>query len=202
MLPSVSVSNLDLFRFWKDEEDLDLEWLVARLRGEEETESMRVGSAFHAALENLKVETETLVHGVYRFDINCDCEIAASMVRELPVEALYGKLLVRGRVDSVCASEVVDYKTTERFDADRFMGGYQWRFYLDMLGMDSFCWKVFVLREFGDAGCYEVKDFHVLRQKRYPGMHDDCCRLAEEYHRFSVEHLREVSKQREQNLVF
>lgn len=198
---SVSVSNLDLFRFWKDEEDLGLDWLIARLKGEEQTENMRVGQAFHSALESMTGDSETLVNGTYRFDINCDCEIGTSSVRELPIEGRYGQLLVRGRVDSLSGSEVVDYKTTERFDADRLMGGYQWRYYLDLLGMASFCWKVFVIREFGDPGNYEVKEFHTLRQNRYPGMHDDCRRLADEYTKFAQQHLVGVAAQREEGAL-
>jgi hypothetical protein len=196
---SVSVSNLDTFRWWKSEEDLDMDWLLTRLRGEVETEAMRVGSAFHAALESATADATQLAADDVLFDINCDCDISLPTVREMPIEKMYGNLLVRGRIDGLIGNEVVDYKTTERFDADRLMEGYQWRFYLDMLGMDSFCWKVFVLREFGMG--YEVRDFHTLRQNRYPGLSEDCARLAASFEAFAHDHP-EVAREKELAIQF
>jgi hypothetical protein len=199
MPQSASVSNLDTYRWWKAEEDLGLDWLLIRLRGEEETEAMRLGQAFHAALELADGTADTLIYDGVQFDINCDCEITVPTVREMPIEKMYGNLIVRGRVDGLVGSEVIDYKTTERFDADRLMEGYQWRFYLDMLKADSFCWKVFVLRPFGLG--YEVREFHTLRQKRYPGMSQDCADLAADFERFAIEHPG-VTRQKELAIQF
>jgi len=178
-----SVTAIELFRIWKQEQDLPRDWLLNRIRGlEPPTESMLAGRAFHEALERAtEGEIPTLERVPYRFDFNCDAIIPATPLRELPVEKMYGELIVRGRVDSWVGREILDYKTTERFDADRLMEGYQWRYYLDMTNCDSFCWKVFVMREFGTPQSYEVNQYHTLRQKRYPSLHEDCERLAREY---------------------
>jgi hypothetical protein len=178
-----SVTVLELFRIWKQEEGLSYDWLLNRIRGlEPPTESMLAGRAFHEAMEGATgVEISTFERGPYRFDFNCDAMIPATPLRELSVERMYGQLLVRGRVDSWVGREILDYKTTERFDAERLMEGYQWRYYLDMTSCDSFCWKVFVMRECGRPQSYEIYQSHTLRQQRYPSLHEDCERLAREY---------------------
>lgn len=181
---SARVSHLEQFRIWKDDEDLSMEWLQHRIRGDEEpSDAMKAGTAFHAALEKIGLcQVNSLVIGDYRFDFNCECTIALPKIRETRVERQYGNLLVNGTVDAIIGKEVTDYKTTGQFDPDRYMSGYQWRFYLDMMECDTFCWQVFVIREFGPPGCYEVRDVHTLRQARYPQMHDDCQQLVDEYY--------------------
>jgi hypothetical protein len=178
-----SVSNIDLYRVWRKSEDLDLEWLLRRLRGEEpQTEQMKAGEAFHKILENPDFTEQTEVtHGDYWFSILCDIEVAIPQVRELSIEKQYGDVIVRGRIDGLRGKTVKDYKTTAQFDPDRLMEGYQWRFYLDMLGCETFTWQVFVLSQYGKPGHYDVTQTHELTQKRYVGMEADCVRLASDY---------------------
>lgn len=188
---TVSVSTLDLFRMWNESEDLDLQWLMQRLLSKEQTEQMKAGEAFHAALEAIGHEAElnSLAHGDYRFDFNCDAEINLTAFREQWIRKQYDGVLVRGRVDAVWGKHITDYKTTADFDPDRYMFGYQWRLYLDMTGCDKFTWKVFVMREFGPPGCYEINQFHELSQKRYPDLEKDCEELIHQYRVFAETHL-------------
>lgn len=182
-----SVSNVELFRSWRNDEELDMEWLLRHLRGEEpQSPQMMAGEAFHKAIENANLgETAELVSEPYRFYIQCEGSVELPPYRELKIDKQYGDLLVRGRVDGLKAKTVTDYKTTGQFDADRLLEGYQWRFYLDMLECDTFIWKVFVLREFDNAYAYDVTQTHELTQKRYPGMAEDCHRLAADYAEFA-----------------
>jgi hypothetical protein len=191
MLPSVSVTNLETFRQWQDDEELDVDWLLARLRGDEETPAMALGKAFHRAMETIALgEVAELTDGAYRFTMNCDAEIAIPTLQEMSVQKQYGELLVRGRVDALSGREVTDYKSTQQFDPDRLMFGYQWRFYLDITDCDSFCWKVFALKDVEvENRWYAVKEVHTLRQKRYPELHEDCERLAADYLQFAKQHL-------------
>jgi hypothetical protein len=188
---SASVSNIDLFHMWRGNEDLDVGWLLNRLSGAEpETEQMKAGKAFHKILEapDFEEQTELTINfegQSYWFSIQCDIILALPAIRELSVEYCYGDLLVRGRVDGLDGNRVIDYKTTAQFDADRLMEGYQWRFYLDMLGANSFTWKVFVLSQYGQPGHYDVIQTHDLTQYRYPGLHEDCVRLAATYCEFT-----------------
>src|ERR1700736_4912097 len=162
----VSVSNLELFRMWRGNEDLDLEWLLRRLRGEEpQTEAMKAGEAFHKILENPTFdELNELTSGEYWFSMLCEVQLVLPTARELSIEKEYGDLLVRGRVDGLSGRTVTDYKTTAQFDADRLMEGYQWRYYLDMLDCDTFHWQVFVLSQYGEPGHYDVTQTHTLTQ--------------------------------------
>ena len=184
---SASVSNIDLFHMWRANEDLDVGWLLNRLTGAEpQTEQMKAGEAFHKILETPMFEEQSeLTHGEFWFSIQCDILLELPAVRELPVEKRYGDLLVRGRVDGLNGKHIIDYKTTAQFDADRLMEGYQWRFYLDMVDCDTFTWKVFVLSQYGKPGHYDVTQTHELTQKRYPGLHEDCVRLAADYADFT-----------------
>jgi len=181
-LSTVSVSNLDLFHRWQEDDELDFAWLIARLRHEvPQTPAMLAGVAFHELLESVSPrEIDYWTSGEYRFDFNCDYTLDLPQVREMTLEKQYGKLLVRGRVDGIRGKVITDYKTTEQFDAERYFDSYQWRFYLDMADCDRFIWHVFVLHEVDDK-CYSVKEIHTLSQARYAGMHRDCEYVVEEY---------------------
>lgn len=189
---SASVSNVDLFRVWRDDEELDLGWLLDRLaRKVEQTESMRVGEALHKALETAPIgDFHSLTANGYTFQFQDDVELFIPRHREISISQQYGNLLVRGRVDCVDGVRVEDHKTTSQFDPDRLLSGYQWRFYLDMLNANLFRWNVFVLRDTDDPGTYVVSDFHRLEQTRYPELHDDCLKMANDYAEFAEEYLK------------
>lgn len=181
-MPRISVSNLELYRMWCESEDLDLEWLLRRLRGEEPpTEAMQAGTALHAALESAtEGEPAWLSSGDFKFYFMCEYEMGLPLARELPLEKQYGDLTVSGRVDGLSGRRITDYKTTQSFDADRLLEGFQWRFYLDMADCDTFEWKVFVLRERLYRE-YDVVQTHDLVQYRYSTLHEECNRLAQNF---------------------
>ncbi len=181
-MPSISVSNLELYRMWRESDGLDLEWLLRRLRGEEpQTEAMAAGQALHSALETSEVgEAMNLVSGDYKFYFLCDAEIEFLPAKELSIEKHYGELLVRGRVDGLNGRTITDYKSTQSFDADRLMQGFQWRFYLDMAECDRFDWKVFVLRERFYRE-YDIVQTHELSQYRYISLNQECSQLAADF---------------------
>lgn len=185
-----SVSNLEAFRCWENDEALELGWLLQRILGPfEQTSAMKAGEAFHKAMETFRGETEQVASGKYRFDIDCDILLIQPDATELPISRRYGDLIVSGRVDAIFGATVYDHKATEYFDADRLLEGYQWRFYLDILELDRFVWNVFVMRETADPFHYVITDFHPLEQKRYPSLASDCERLAKRYLHFAGQHL-------------
>ena len=195
-MPGISVSSLELYRTWRADDELGLEWLLRRLRGEEpQTQAMAAGEALHKALEDCSLgEVTELRSGDYRFYVQCDSSIELPQARELKIEKDYDGLVVRGRVDGLTGSQIIDYKTTANFDADRLLEGYQWRYYLDMLDADRFLWKVFVLREFGDFAeggelmhTYAIDQVHELKQYRYEGLEQDCQDLAADFWGFARE---------------
>lgn len=186
-----SVSNLDCFRAWEQDDDLTLGWLLQRILGPfEQTPAMRAGEAFHKALETFHGETDRVMQDGYKFDILCEVELIQPDARELAIAKKYGDLMVSGRIDTIFGATVYDHKTTAQFDPDRLMSGYQWRFYLDILEVERFVWNVFVMREL-DPLHYAITDFHALEQKRYPRLAKDCDLLAKRYLEFARQHLQQ-----------
>jgi hypothetical protein len=186
------VSEVETFRQWREDEESETSDLLARLRGETEpTENMLAGTAFHRALElSLLGSFDELSADGFRFLIECDIALELPRIRELRASKAYGPIVVTGCVDALHALRVDDHKTTSRFDPDRYIGGYQWRYYLDIFGARVFRWNVFEMRPI-EARVYSVYAFHRLEQHAYPGMHDDCARLAADLHAFALLHLPE-----------
>lgn len=188
------VSEAESFRQWRDDDESDLSALLARLRGEmEPSQAMLAGTAFHALLERAS-EGEEIAEAEqdgFRFIIEVDIELALAPIRELRANKLYAPgITISGQLDVLDGRRVEDHKTTGRFDPERYLDGYQWRFYLDIFGADTFRWNVFEMREV-EPHAYLVHHFHRLEQHRYPKLHEDCARLAADIHGFALEHMPE-----------
>lgn len=193
MLPrEVRVTSLDAFRMWRETEGLEMDWLLPRILGkQEETQEMKAGTALHQALAydlDGKQELNTIFASGFRFDFNCACEVVLPTIREQEFAKHYGDILVTGHVDGLIGNMVIDYKTTQQFDWDRYMESYQWRFYLDMSECDQFLYQIFVLKPFGPEGNYEIRDTHKIRQYRYPELNRDCEDLVRDYSEMVLAH--------------
>lgn len=181
------VSNIEAFRRWREDDESEVADLVRQLTTDEPSEAMLAGTAFHKAIELVSEgEHDELTANGYIFRVTGDIELPA--VREMRAYGQYGELTVTGQVDGIHGRLVIDHKTTSRFDADRYLAGYQWRFYLDVFGADTFQWNVFEIADEGHK-TYSVKAPQVLKAYRYPGLHDDCAKLAGEYLDFARDHL-------------
>jgi len=191
------VSEAESFRQWRDDEDADLELLLARMRGQTEaSEAMLAGTAFHKALEVAQVGSASTLQALgYTFNIAGDFEIALPVIREVRAGKTYATedlaITISGQLDAIEGKRVEDHKTTGRFDPERYMSGYQWRLYLDIFGADHFRWNVFEIAATDDPLAWEVNSFHRLEQYRYPGMDADCKRLALDLAAFAVDHMPE-----------
>lgn len=185
------VSHIETFRRWRLDESQDAADLVARLTDFQPSEAMEAGTAFHKALELAKPgEYSVLTANGYTFRLDDDAAIALPSVRELRCGANYGPLHVSGQVDALFGKRIEDHKTTANFNADSYLEGCQWRFYLDIFGCDVFRWNVFEVTPVrGQDKTYVVDPPHLLEQFRYPGLHDDCMALAAGYYEFAARHL-------------
>lgn len=173
----LSVTHLDGYRYWRDNEDVPLDVLLARLRGTEEPSlAMLAGRAFHSFLEHAPAGDvkSTTVDG-FEFIFAVEQDIALPAVRELKAECLFhtpsGPVTLVGKVDALNGTTVHDYKLTERFDAERYADSYQWRAYLTMFDARSFVYDVFQARYGDDA--ITVYDYHRMTFHAYPGMRED-----------------------------
>lgn len=194
------VSSVEAFRQWEADDDADTDALIASIRGlSEPSQAMRAGTAFHKILEN----AADTVHGPveidgFRFLFPAELEISLTQVRELRASKVYTvdgePITISGQVDAIDGLRIEDHKTTGRFDADRYLAGYQWRLYLDIFGADVFRWNVFEIKEVESTGDsfgfdapppeYEVCAQHTLEQFRYPNLGADCQALVERFARF------------------
>jgi len=181
------VSNIEAYRRWQnwkplhdDDEEPSLEQFVRSITTDEPSEAMKAGTAFHAAIEHAQDgEHSTFAAMGYTFHLP-DAEIALPTIREMRAFKPYGALAVTGKVDGIEGRTITDYKTTGRCDAERYLEGCQWKFYLDIFGADVFVWQVFEIKEF-EPFVYRVSAPQTIRAYRYPELPQDCARLAEEY---------------------
>lgn len=181
------VSSIETFRRWRNDEDASMDDLIAAITDHEPTPAMLAGTAFHAGLEAAtEGESGVMIVGDYRFNLHIDIEIALPRQREIRARKNYGPLTVTGKFDALDGLTIIDHKTTARFDAEKYIAGCQWKFYLDIFGCNVFRWNVFEIREADTDDpairVYDVFGFHPLEQMRYPGLHDDCLQLALEFH--------------------
>lgn len=185
----MSVTWLDSYLLYRDEDFMSLTELLARLRGESPpSPSMEAGRALHAFLEHAKpAELTSATHDGWTFDFSgLDAFVMLPLVRELKgtmeVQTPHGLVTLAGVVDGL-DHQVIDYKLTERFDPDRYMDAMQWRTYLQMFDKPRFTYHVFGGDIDADERMVRVKEYHPLTQYRYPGMEADVrevvCELAE-----------------------
>lgn len=192
---SVSVSDLESFRQYLEDEDFTVDELLSRLRREQQpTEQMLAGTALHKMLEYATDgELESVEVDGFTFQFDCEIALPVSSVREMSITKEYETngqtVLVRGRVDEINGTEVVDHKTTGNFDCERFYAGYQWRLYLDMIDAQSFRWNVFEMKPVTKAErTYRISSFHILKQYRYPSLASDVQSLVSRYVEFALDH--------------
>lgn len=190
------VSNIEAFRRWRENEDQSVEDLVRFITVDAPTPAMLAGTAFHDALEHAHEGSyEVLEAQGYTFHL-ADAELVLPTIREVRAYGTYGALTVTGKVDVLAGRRVDDHKTTARFDAERYLAGYQWRYYLDLFDADVFRWNVFEIKE-REPFVYEVAPPQLLEVTRYPGLHTDCMRMAADYLEFAQQHLNESELKRE-----
>lgn len=205
----LSVTDLDAYRYFREHEDADLAAFLAQMRRKgEQTEAMKAGSAFHLALEHAKDGTHaTLEAEGYTFELAPEVELAIPAIREIKATKLYridgADVTLVGKVDAISGRVIYDHKLTGRFDPERFLGGYQWRAYLDIFGADAFVWNVFEGRavegdgpsdkqDAPDPGIrYRINQVHDLRAYRYPGLARDLLREIEGFVDMAKVHLPE-----------
>lgn len=193
----ISVTDLDSFLYWRNEEEATLEDLLQRLRHEDAPSSaMLAGRALHSFLELARADPaprsiDVIETKEHRFLINCDIDLALPEVRELKGEMHIGPVTLVGVIDGLEGLSARDYKlTSSTFDATRYIDSYQWRCYLAMFGLSQFDYEVFVGKETGQSigpprrSIWTITEHHHLRVHAYPALMDDVVRLVNEFNEF------------------
>lgn len=188
----LSVTMLDSYRYYRDNEDASLDDLLATLRRETvPTLAMKAGSALHKALETCNADTETLAADGFTFRFAEDCPLPLPAIRELKgemeMQTKAGPVTLVGVVDTI-GVETTDHKLTARWDAEKYIDSYQWRCYLLMFGGARFTYNVFVGKEV-EPGEWLITEFHRLPVYAYVGMRADVEREVGELAAFAAKHI-------------
>lgn len=147
----VSVTDLEAFRLFRNEDWMTFDRLMEQLtRAEPESVMMAASTAFHELLRTLQPGEHTeLHHGRFIFDLSAvDGDLALSPLRELRAQKVYDiggvPVEIRGRVDGADGVLVEDHKIKYgAFDAEGYGDSVQWKLYLDMLSGKVFRYNVF-----------------------------------------------------------
>ena len=211
------VSHIAAFKRWKEDEESSVDWLINSILSNEETEAMAKGTAFHKFMEHAVTGQEIdhcTVDG-YTFYFTGDFQVYLPPMRELRRNKDYGGIIVSGQCDGLIGKTIIDHKSTERFDAEKYLTGAQWMFYLDIFEADRFIWNVWEMKHLGEttsiqdaleaeesvggvvgsSQSYEVRALHQLEQFRYPALGEDCRDLALEYRAFALRYMPQLDKE-------
>jgi len=155
----VSVTDLEAFRLFREEDWMSFDDLMMQSTGEEpQSLQMAASGVFHEILSHLHTgEHDVLRKGRFTFDLaDVEADIVLQPLRELRVSRQYvlddGTVIdVRGRVDGADGVAVDDHKIKfGSYDAERQADSVQWRFYLDMTGSRIFRYNTFEAKDFTD----------------------------------------------------
>ena len=204
---SISVSKIDAFHKFAHRQTEDNEaWnnetnLLATLRGEfKQLESAKYGECFHAIIEGTAKHTFFRLDEVggreygYQWkdifipDSQAQHAIAyrdahALGVPEVAVTKKYWTrdfdLIVTGKVDMLIGNFIRDIKTKYSSPdiQEDYIDSMQWRFYLEMLGLDTFWYDIFQVSGYevaADCLKAKIKPLEPLMLKRYPDMPAEC----------------------------
>ena len=182
MSMTATVSRLSSFRYWRGNEEATTEDWLNELNAPP-NHRMDVGAAFQTVLENLSVGGEFANCTADGISFNFKCDAAIPQLNPVYGRKDYGQVLVSGKAGIVDGKRVEVFKTTKRFEAEKRQDDYQWRLLLDLFDADEFVWNIFVIAPNNpDETSYDVVDYHRLTATRYPGLHDDCVSLVNDYH--------------------
>lgn len=102
----------------------------------------------------------------------------------------YGDCVVTGCADMLRATEIRDIKTkfSSKFDDSDYMDSCQWRFYLELFGLDTFHFDLFIFDDYDEKKHgYDVRGLNLHRYEpaitcyRYPTMEQDNRYLLKEF---------------------
>lgn len=201
---TISVSKIELFNKFLHRQTEDNEMynneanFLATLRGEfKQLPSARYGDCFHAIIEgkaqySFDYLDEKEIRG-WKFGEVLIPEAQAKhaigyrqahdlSTDEIPLSKLYRTndfdIIVTGRVDKLEGNWIRDAKTKYSSPdmQEDYIDSLQWRFYLDMLGLDVFFFDIFQIsgfKEVKDCLTAKIKPLEPLMCKRYPTMKQD-----------------------------
>jgi len=187
----ISTTVLESFRLFNDP---DQEWmteadLIATIRGEfVPTPQVIRGKAFGKILETPDVYR---VSGGYICDhVSFGDDVMGPAlalidrphtVFEAKAIAIYAGHEVVAKADQLCGADLIETKTTESFDFDKYAQSCQWTFMADIFKPKRITYHVFVLSESDSNHVISLRSVESFHLFPYAEMRRECERLVQEF---------------------
>lgn len=184
----ISTTTLEAFRLYQTADWFPEQDLINTITGVRvETGAMRLGTAFHAVLEDpdrYRVFTGYSCDG-FSFPDATMRPALALIDRSGPFEVksqatLLGHTVV-AKADQIVGARIYEHKTTTNsFDADKYLASFQWRFMAAIFQPVSVTYRVFLLEE-PREGIVGLKGMETVTVYPYPALRTDCETLLRQF---------------------
>ncbi len=170
------VTDLDSLIWYHRIESMTKKDMIARLmRTSPANAQMKMGTAWHAIMEDPPNEITTIEKDGLRFTVACDKKIILPQVREVRAKKTYmvdgDNISLTGKLDGLTGVKVTDHKLSFRPNPETYFDSFQWRAYLDIFNADVFEYIIYHGKAKGQD--VTIKDVSTLCMYRYPGMAED-----------------------------
>ena len=204
---TVRTTTIESFREWVNaSDDDDKPWVnevgvISNIQGIETFNIKAMfGTCGHSIIEDApryKTETGYQVNDFVFTDVQAVPMLKHATehplwVREVALSKLYSTpsfdLIITGTTDAVEGITLRDTKFKfSSFDMSDFVSSFQWRCYLDMIGLDIFWYDFFKVTGFTDMRDMpkaKIAEVESMMVKRYPGMEADIQATINEFAQF------------------
>jgi hypothetical protein len=185
----IRTTALDAFQYYLDN-DIDQESYIQSITDFKSTPAMEIGKAYENIITNPKPYDKYLC---YKYDdYSFDNEIigeGTNFIRSLDFPCYQVKsvkninvIKLVGVADIINGNEIIDVKTTGRFDIERYFKSWQWRAYLDIFELDKF--RYFVVEYNLKENSIYHKDTHKFEFFRYDNMTNELSNIVSQFAEF------------------
>jgi hypothetical protein len=184
----ISTTLLDTFRLWADQDWMAEQQVLNQIIGvREETDAMRLGTAFHSVLETPDQYRVPLGYACHGFSFP-DATMRPLLdlidrrgVFEVKAVTHFGPHTVVARADQIVGTAGFEHKTTcSSFDIDKYLSAYQWRFECAIFGLSSITYRVACLED-PKEGIVGLKGIEQVTVYPYAELERDCARLVDRF---------------------
>ena len=206
----VSVTLLDSFRYWKqnefwteEAEQKALEELIARIRGEKlpQTDAMLRGIAWHKIAEDPHkyYDPSQDVYGCEGWTFNAAdagvilMDLPAERVCEVKMEIDVGPVQLVGIADYIDGCNAGDLKLSKKVEPDKYGESLQWMAYLRMMDGKGFRYHVAQPRTDRKTGAIKLADYKAFPFYRSPHTDAKVEEWCHEFYTFAQPYLEDAA---------
>jgi len=188
----ISTTVLESFRLFlePDQEWMTEDALVDTILGKfVPTHAVQRGKAFGCILETPDAYRVSGGYICEHFSFGDDVMGPAMALIDRPHTVFEAKAIAQyaghdvvAKADQLCGADLIETKTTESFDFDKYAHSCQWRFMADIFKPKRITYHVFVLAEpERGPGQIELRSVETFTLYPYAGMRQDCERLVRDF---------------------